>query len=69
MKSRHELRKPAKENYSGLDELKKSRKLKPLKKEKNVKRALFEEIDELEDVEINFRMDDEEDFFDEEDDY
>ena len=63
------MRKPAKENYAGPDELKKSRKLKPLKKEKNVKRALFEEIDELEDVEINYRVDDEEDYIDEEDDY
>ncbi len=72
MKSRNELRKPEKEFLSGADELKKSRKLKPVKKEKNPKRAFLDEIEDLEDIDmdyINDEFDDEELFDDEEDDF
>ena len=72
MKSRNELRKPEKDYYSGADELKKSRKLKPVKKDKNPKRAFFDEIEDLEDIDkdcINNELDDEEYFDDEEEDF
>ena len=46
MKSRNEMRKPAKVDFAGPEELKKARKLKPVKKEKNPKKAFFEEIDD-----------------------
>jgi hypothetical protein len=62
------MRKPAKESFVGSDDLKKARKLKPLKKEKNVKRSLFKEIDELEDIDLNYRSDEDEVFFEENDD-
>lgn len=67
MKSRNEVRKPTKEIFGASDDLRKSRKLKPLKKEKNVKRSLFREIDDLEDVDLDYHMDDDEtleDYFD-----
>jgi hypothetical protein len=58
MKSRKEMRKPAKDVFAGSEELKKTRKLKPVKKEKNPKRSLYEEIDELDDLEMDFVGDD-----------
>lgn len=69
MKSRKEMRKPEKEIFSGSDDLKKARKLKPVKKEKNPKRAYFEEIDDLEDIDMDYLDDnfEDEEFFDEED--
>lgn len=71
MKSRNEMRKPAKADYSTSDELAKKRKLKPLKKEKNPKRAYFEEIDDLEDIDFDNVADEfeDEDFYDDDDDY
>lgn len=72
MKSRNEMRKPEKAFQSGSDELKKSRKLKPVKKEKNPKRAFLDEIEDLEDIDmdyINNEFDDEELFDDEDDDF
>jgi hypothetical protein len=54
MKSRKEMRNPAKDVFAGSEELKKARKLKPVKKEKNPKRTLYEEIDDLDDLEMNF---------------
>ena len=67
MKSRNEMRKPAKADYSTSDEVKKAQKLKPLKKEKNPKRAYFEEIDDLEDVDFKVIEDGFEDGFEDED--
>lgn len=58
MKARKEIRKPVKESLAESDESKKSRKLKPLQKEKNVKRSLFQEIDDLEDIDMNYRDED-----------
>jgi len=49
------MRKPEKDFYSGSDEQKRSRKLKPVKKEKNLKQALYDEIDELQDIELDYR--------------
>ncbi|HCY00687.1 MAG TPA: hypothetical protein DG754_11160 [Bacteroidales bacterium] len=71
MKSSNEMRKPAKSDYSTSDEFTKKRKLKPLKKEKNPKRAYFEEIDDLEDIDFESIVEDfdDEDFYDDDDDY
>lgn len=67
MKPKKDLRKPEKKIIPDSDDLKLSRKLKPVKKEKNVKRALFQEIDDLEDIEMDYQVDDEfEDYEDEE---
>ena len=44
--------------------MKKTRKLKPLKREKNIKRALFDEIDEMEDMELDYSFDDDSDNYD-----
>ena len=66
------MRKPEKAFQSGSDELKNSRKLKPVKKEKNPKRAFLDEIEDLEDIDmdyINNEFDDEELFDDEDDDF
>lgn len=62
MKSKNDFRKPVKNDSYDSDELKKARKLKPVKKEKNVRRSLFNEIDEDEDLDLDLRdsfMDDE----------
>ncbi|PKP40939.1 MAG: hypothetical protein CVT95_13075 [Bacteroidetes bacterium HGW-Bacteroidetes-12] len=69
MKSRKEMRKPAKEIFASSDDLKKARKLKPVKKEKNPKRTFLEEIDDLEDIEMDYPKDEfeDEDFFDDDD--
>ena len=71
MKARKDIRKSVKNSFAESDEAKKSRKLKPLKKEKNVKRTLYQEIDELEDIDMDFETEDLEvlgdDLFDEED--
>jgi hypothetical protein len=69
MKSRNEMRKPAKEFFASSDDLKKARKLKPVKKDKNPKRTFLDEIDELEDIEMDYLKDelDDEDFFEDED--
>lgn len=69
MKSRKEMRKPAKEIFASSDDLKKARKLKPVKKEKNPKRTFLEEIDDLEDIEVDYPKDEfeDEDFFDDDD--
>ena len=56
MKARNEMRKPVRD--SGYDELRKTKKLKPLSKEKNVKQSLLKEIDELDDIDMNYRNDD-----------
>lgn len=72
MKSRNEMRKPEKDFYSGADELKKSRKLKPVKKDKNPKKAFFDEIEDLDEIEmddIDNGLDDEENFDEEDDDF
>jgi hypothetical protein len=67
MKARNETQNPVKNLY-GSEELKRARKLKPIKKEKNQKQSLFQEIDELEDIDMNFKHDQfDEDFFDDED--
>lgn len=68
MKPKKDLRKPEKKIIPISDDLKMGRKLKPIKKEKNVKRALFQEIDELEDIDMNFNADDIEEFDDEDED-
>lgn len=67
MKPKKDLRKPEKKIIPISDDLKMGRKLKPIKKEKNVKRALFQEIDELEDIDMNFNTDDIEEYDEEED--
>jgi hypothetical protein len=67
MKAKKDLRKPEKRVPSDSDDLKLGRKLKPVKKEKNVKRALFQEIDELEDLEMDYLTDDLTNEFDDED--
>lgn len=62
MKSKNDFRKPVKNDSYDSDELKKAKKLKPVKKEKNVRRTLFNEIDEDEDLDLDLRdsfMDDE----------
>lgn len=62
MKSNNDFRKPVKNDSYDSDGLKKAKKLKPVKKEKNVKRSLFNEIDEDEDLDLDLRdsfMDDE----------
>jgi hypothetical protein len=77
MKSKNDFRKPVQNSSYDSDELKKARKLKPVKKDKNVKRAMFHEIDEDDDLDLDVRdsfMDDDiydEDAYDEdeEDDY
>jgi hypothetical protein len=68
MKARQEISKPLREPSFSSDELKRARKLKPVKKEKNQKQSLFQEIDEFEDLEMDFKNNkfDEEDLFDEE---
>lgn len=70
MKARKEIQKPLREPSFGSDELKKARKLKPIKKEKNQKQSLFQEIDEFEDLDMDFKHEsfEEEDFYDEEED-
>ncbi|MCB8964890.1 MAG: hypothetical protein H6536_07635 [Bacteroidales bacterium] len=76
MKSKNDFRKPVKNESYDSDELRKAKKLKPVKKDKNVKRSLFHEIDEDEDLDVDIRdslMDEEiydEDAYDEdEEDY
>jgi hypothetical protein len=72
MKARKETQMPLREPSFGSDELKKARKLKPVKKEKNQKQSIFQEIDEFEDLDVDYRKNllDEEDFLDdEEEDY
>jgi hypothetical protein len=68
MKARQEISKPLREPSFGSDELKRARKLKPVKKEKNQKQSLFQEIDEFEDLEMDFKNNqfEEEELFDEE---
>ncbi len=68
MKPKKDLRKPEKKIIPISDDLKMGRKLKPIKKEKNVKRALLQEIDELEDIDMNFNADDIEEYDDEDED-
>lgn len=66
MKARKEIQKPV-SNLYGSEELKRAKKLKPVKKEKNQKQSLFQEIDELEDIEMDFKNDEfDEDYYDEE---
>ena len=68
MKARKETQTPLREPSGGSDELKKARKLKPIKKEKNQKQSIFHEIDELEDIDMDYKNDllDEEDLYDDE---
>ncbi|HNS29620.1 MAG TPA: hypothetical protein PKL52_03715 [Tenuifilaceae bacterium] len=65
MKSRHEMKKQANDNSAASDDMKKTRKLKPLKKEKNIKRVLFDEIDEMEEMDPDYTFDDDFDNYDE----
>jgi hypothetical protein len=69
MKARKETHQPLREPSFGSDELKRARKLKPVKKEKNQKQSLFQEIDELEDFEMDYKTNhfDEEELYDDED--
>jgi hypothetical protein len=68
MKARKEIQKPLNDLY-GSQELKRARRLKPVKKEKNQKQSLFQEIDELEDIEMDYKNDlFDEEFYDEEED-
>ena len=68
MKARQEMPKPLREPSFGSDDLKRARKLKPVKKEKNEKQSLFQEIDEFEDLEMDFKNNqfEEEDYYEEE---
>lgn len=68
MKARKETQKPSTNPY-GSEELKRAKKLKPIKKEKNQKQSLFQEIDELEDIDMDYKNDlfDDEFYEDEED--
>jgi hypothetical protein len=67
MKARNETQKPVHNDLYGSQELKRARRLKPIKKEKNQKQSLFQEIDELEDIEMDYKIDQfDEDFYDEE---
>jgi len=62
MKSKNDFRKSVKNDSFDSDELKKAKKLQPIKKEKNVRRSMFNEIDEDEDLDLYPRdsfMDDE----------
>jgi hypothetical protein len=69
MKARKEAQKPLQDDLFGSQELKRARKLKPIKKEKNQKQSLFQEIDELEDIEMDYKNDlFEDDFYDDEED-
>ena len=70
MKARKEALTLIKEPVFGSDEQKRSRKLKPIKKEKNQRQSLFQEIDELEDIEMSFKKDllEEEEFYADEED-
>lgn len=73
MKSKKDIRKPVKNGSYDSDELKRARKLEPVKKEKNVRRSLYEEIDddELDDELSDSFIDDEfidDDAYDDEDD-
>jgi hypothetical protein len=70
MKAKKDIRKPVKNTSYDSDELKRARKLKPIPKEKNVKRSIFEELDEFEELEDEFKgkpFDDDE-YLDDEDD-
>ena len=68
MKSRKEIQKPVSAKY-GSEELKRAKKLTPVKKEKNQKQPLIQEIDELEDIDMDYKTDEfDEDYEDEEDD-
>lgn len=64
MKAKKDPRKPEMKVSSEADDLRMGRKLKPIKKEKNVKRALFQEIDELEDLDLDYKDDELLDTFD-----
>lgn len=63
----NEMRKPEKDFRSGSDEQKKSRKLKPVQKEKNLKRVFYDEIEDLQDIELDYLNDEFEDEFDDDD--
>lgn len=66
MKSRKEIQKPVIANY-GSDELKKAKKLKPVKKEKNQKQSLILEIDEFEDIDMDYKTNEFDEDFDDDD--
>lgn len=66
MKSKNDFRKQGKALASDSGELRRGTKLKPVPKEKNIKRSLYNEIDDLDDLED--ALDDEE-FFDDDDAY
>ena len=66
MKSRKEIQKPVNAIY-GSEELKRAKKLKPVKKEKNQRQTLIQEIDEFEDIDMDYKNDEfDEDYYDEE---
>ncbi len=66
MKARKDLKSGSNTKVFESDDLKRGRKLKPEKKEKNQKRSIFSEIDDLDDPELFYtREDDEDDFVDE----
>lgn len=66
MKARKDLKSGNNTKVFESDDLKRGRKLKPEKKEKNQKRSIFSEIDDLDDPELQFRQEDDgEDYLDE----
>lgn len=71
MKSKHDFRKPGKAVSSSSDEIRRATKLKPVAKEKNLKRSFFDEIEEEDDLEEEVFdndefLDDDDDAYDEE---
>lgn len=64
MKSKNVFRKPVKSIAYDSDELRKAKKLKPVKKEKNARHSLLHEIDDDEGLDLDLRnsgVDDEDD--------
>ncbi|MGD9976328.1 MAG: hypothetical protein AB7S54_00130 [Bacteroidales bacterium] len=55
MKSKNDFRKSVKNDSYDSDEMKRARKLKPVKKDKNVRRSIYDEIDDDEDLDDNLR--------------
>ena len=63
MKARKDLKSGSNTKVFESEDLKRGRKLKPEKKEKNQKRSIFSEIEDLDDPELMFSKE-EEDFLD-----
>ncbi|HBI80841.1 MAG TPA: hypothetical protein DDY04_02575 [Bacteroidales bacterium] len=64
MKSKKDFRKSVKNDSFDSDELKRGKKLKPVKKDKNLKRSFYEEIDEFEDLDDYDLKDSLDDYYD-----